>query len=124
MIQMHLQKVKSKKNCFCVFKVTDEKNRIRIRYSVVRIRGSGSGTKCLGTGTLEEMLKKTVPNVRAGHPLPRRADGNKTRPVSDALHKGPEEVFKYLGYMIVCKLLNKYYINICFQTDPMSDTLH
>jgi hypothetical protein len=51
-----LQKVKNlgKKLVFVdILKATDEKSRIRIRNSVVRIRGSGSVLKCHGSTTLE-----------------------------------------------------------------------
>jgi hypothetical protein len=41
---MYLQKVISKRLFIAILKVTDEKSRIRYRYSEVRIRGSESVT--------------------------------------------------------------------------------
>ncbi len=54
---MYLQKVISKTNDKKLFfvgilEVTDEKNRIRIRKSSIRIQGSGYVSKCHGSGTL------------------------------------------------------------------------
>jgi hypothetical protein len=49
---MYHQKAISKKT----LKVTTQHNRIRIRYSEVRIRGSGSVPKCHGSATLQTRL--------------------------------------------------------------------
>jgi hypothetical protein len=55
----YIQKGISKKTCknkyfLLVLKVTDEKSRIRIRKSVVRIRGSGSVPKGHGSTALDD----------------------------------------------------------------------
>jgi|688.fasta_scaffold1496910_1 hypothetical protein len=57
---MYLQKVKSKKrrkkHIVAIMKATEEKSRIRILNSVVRIRGSGSVPTCHGSTTLVKTL--------------------------------------------------------------------